>query len=574
MQPNTVLAGRYHVYRLLGRGGMGEVWQGHDLELDRDVAVKLMRDSIDDPDSLRRFRREAAFAAGLQHPGITVVHDAGRHEGRPFIVMELLPGQELASLIAAHPGGMPVIQAVDLGIQLADALAAAHEKAIVHRDLKPGNVIVLPGGRLKICDFGFAKDLNAASLTTGPGEVFGTSAYMAPEQWLGAPATASIDLYALGCVLYEMLTGAMPFDGPTPPAFMRQHLNVVPAPPRARNPRLPVDLNDLVAALLTKDPAGRPSAAAVLATLTAIHDRLHGPADATVVAAATAPIACAWGQNAFYVFDVDDAGRLWQRMMNSFGWTPREEVRWEHMRVTDIAAVATYADPGQAHAGTPALSVLSDRGAWASPEGGNWHTLFHPDETAPLSLPLTRAAMAKRQSGDGLTVHVLDSADRIWHRSWNGSDWTAWTETPAPVAGRVTAIAIDPTGGVLDVVATAEGRICYRSGLLQPVTSGIGRPVVDVAYSSAARLHACVFALDDAGIIWHLWDLLHPGGHKQSDWTAIPGPVGQVTGIASDKIGVGVGILLAATSSGAAFCAHYEVSATGHPQWSGWNQLP
>jgi hypothetical protein len=574
MQPNTVLAGRYHVYRLLGRGGMGEVWQGHDVELDRDVAVKLMRDSVEDPDSLRRFRREAALAAGLQHPAITVVHDAGRHEGRPFIVMELLPGQELASLIRAHPGGIPVIHAVDLGIQLADALAAAHEKAIVHRDLKPGNVIVLPGGRLKVCDFGFAKDLNAPSLTTRPGEVFGTSAYMAPEQWLGKPATASIDVYAFGCVLYEMLTGAMPFDGPTLPAFLHQHLSVAPVPARARNPRVPADLDDLIAGLLAKDPAGRPSAVGVLAALTAIRDRLRDPAGTAGATAAVAPIACAWGQNAFHVFDLDGAGRLWQRAMGPSGWTPRDEVRWEHLRVTDVAAVSTYPAPGQADAGTPALSIVSDRGAWASPEGSSWHSLSHPDETAQLSFPLTRAAVAKRQSGDGLTVYALDSAGRIWHRSWDGLDWTAWKETPSPVAGQVTAIAIDPTGGVLDVVATAEGRICYRSGLFQPVTTGIGRPVVDAAYSSAARLHSCVFVLDDAGTIWHLWDLLHQGGHKQSDWTVIPGPTRDVAGIASDKVGDGAGILLAATASGATFFAHYEVTATGLPQWSSWNQLP
>jgi WD40 repeat protein len=257
---------------------MGDVWVGRDLRLHRDVAVKVMRDADPDEEDVTRFVREATVAAGLQHPGITVVFDADVHEGRLFIVTELLSGNDLGKVLAARPGGLLLRQVLDLGVQLADALAAAHRRGIIHRDLKPANLFIqaderLPGGRLKVCDFGLARDLTSSSKITSAGEVFGTPAYMAPEQWRAAAAGQGTDLYAAGCILYEMVTGRVPFEGPSLPDLMEQHLTRPPAPPRDLKPGIPGALNDLVLSLLSKEAASRPaSAEEVLGVLTRLRD--------------------------------------------------------------------------------------------------------------------------------------------------------------------------------------------------------------------------------------------------------------------------------------------------------------
>jgi serine/threonine protein kinase len=159
MESGESIAGRYRLVARLGRGGMGEVWRAHDLQLDRAVALKVLQElGASDDLVVERFRREASIGARFQHPGITVVHDIGRHEGRLFIVMELLHGEDLAKVLARSPHGLSVTEAVGLAAQAADALAATHAEDVVHRDLKPANLFLLAGGRLKICDFGIARE--------------------------------------------------------------------------------------------------------------------------------------------------------------------------------------------------------------------------------------------------------------------------------------------------------------------------------------------------------------------------------------------------------------------------------
>ena len=283
MESGAVLAGRYRLDRRLGRGGMGEVWGGRDLRLGRAVAVKVLQDTNPDEEDVRRFVREAMVAAGLQHPGITVVFDADAHDGQLFIVTELLSGEDLGKVLAPHSSGLPVGQVLDLAIQLADALAAAHGRGIIHRDLKPTNLFIqaderLPVGRLKVCDFGLARDLASSSKVTRAGEIFGTPAYMAPEQWHAAATGPSVDLYAVGCILYEMLTGRVPFQGPSLPALMAQHLSQPPVSPRGLKPGIPAALDDLVLSLLAKEPANRPaSATEVLAILTRLRETPRPP---------------------------------------------------------------------------------------------------------------------------------------------------------------------------------------------------------------------------------------------------------------------------------------------------------
>jgi len=263
--PGTILQSRYHVVELLDSGGMGQVWRGQDATLNRAVAIKVMQDHYSDQESFERFAREARVAAGLDHPGITAVHDFGRHDNQYFIVMQLLKGQDLKAILKGHLMGLPVRQAVNYAIQAAEALAAAHESGVIHRDLKPANLFIVAGERLKICDFGNAKHVDATRTLTRPGEVIGTPAYMSPEQWSGRPVDARSDLYSLGCVLYELLVGRPPFaPEQSAPALWAQHLEATPAPPR-NGTYLPSPLSDLVLRLLAKDPKDRPQTAASLA---------------------------------------------------------------------------------------------------------------------------------------------------------------------------------------------------------------------------------------------------------------------------------------------------------------------
>jgi serine/threonine protein kinase len=261
MQAGLRLSGRYGLQKLLGRGGMGEVWRGIDEQLDRPVAVKVLREHFTDPELAERFRREARIAARLQHPGITVVHDIGSDNGQPFIIMELLHGRDLAAILQGTPAGMPVDTIVSLAVQATEALQAAHAGHVVHRDLKPANLFVLDAGQLKICDFGIARAIDATTHLTALGQVIGTPAYMSPEQCEGQQADERSDLYSIGCVLYELLTGRPPFAEGQPLAIMLQHVKATPAAPRTIRPDLPRELDNLVMELLAKDPAHRPAGA-------------------------------------------------------------------------------------------------------------------------------------------------------------------------------------------------------------------------------------------------------------------------------------------------------------------------
>jgi len=236
VEAGTELDGRYILEERLGSGGMGDLWRGTDRELRREVAVKLMRFAV--PELARRFEREAEIAAKLQHPGITVVYDRGWHADQPFIVMELLLGQDLARLVEENQAGLAVDYAVQLTIQAAEALQAAHNHHVVHRDLKPANLFLQQNGMLKICDFGIARAADMTTSLTSTGTVIGTPLYMAPEQWQGEQADERSDLYSLGCVLYELLTGQPPFLGDLQSKVMFKHLYVLPDSPRESGGRI------------------------------------------------------------------------------------------------------------------------------------------------------------------------------------------------------------------------------------------------------------------------------------------------------------------------------------------------
>jgi tRNA A-37 threonylcarbamoyl transferase component Bud32 len=249
------LAGRYRLEEKIAAGGAGEVWRGRDMVLARAVAVKLLRpEYAQHSEALARFRAEARHAAGVSHPGIAQVYDYGE-DRQPFLVMELVDGPSLAAVLLAR-GPLDAGTTMDIAAQTATALSAAHAAGLVHRDIKPANLLIGPGGQVKITDFGIAHAAGSAPLTRA-GTLIGTPAYLAPERVAGKPAAAS-DLYSLGIVCFECLTGVPPFTGtPVEVALACQHGQLPPLPPE-----VPAEVAALVTRLTAKDPAARPASAA------------------------------------------------------------------------------------------------------------------------------------------------------------------------------------------------------------------------------------------------------------------------------------------------------------------------
>ena len=261
----TVLAGRYELRALLGHGGMGEVYEAADRRLDRTVAVKvLLPDLAADRRFVARFHREARTAARLSHPRIVAVHDVGEHDGRVFIVMEFVSGTTLTNVRRGR--GVAPARVAQIGAGIAEALAHAHSRGIVHRDVAPGNVMLDEAGRVKVLDFGIARAARGSGSVGAAASVaaHGTVAYAAPEVLSGARGDQRIDVYGLGAVLYELLTGLPPFRGGTPHAVARRLATAMPVRPRAWEPLVPEALERLVLHCLARSPEARPADAAFL----------------------------------------------------------------------------------------------------------------------------------------------------------------------------------------------------------------------------------------------------------------------------------------------------------------------
>jgi serine/threonine protein kinase len=256
----TVLGGRYTLLAVLGTGGMATVWRARDEVLGRDVAVKVLNPQhAADAAFVERFEGEARHAAAVSHPRLVTVFDCGVESGTPFIVMELAAGRTLRQVLD-EAGMLPPGQAVAIAAAVCEGLEAAHAAGLVHRDITPAN-IVLNGGEVKVLDFGIAR-ADGTRAATAAGSVVGTVAYLSPEQASGRPADPRSDLYSLGCVLFEMLTGRPPFTADSAVGLAYRQVHDDPGPPSAWRPGLPAELDQVTARLLAKDPSSRPPTAA------------------------------------------------------------------------------------------------------------------------------------------------------------------------------------------------------------------------------------------------------------------------------------------------------------------------
>ena len=259
-----VLGNRYRLIELLGSGGMATIYRANDTGLGRDVALKLLRtEYLRDPDFSSRFRQEAQSAASLSHPNVVTVYDYGEDPSGPYIVMELIDGEDLATILR-RSGALPPRQVARIGSAVARALAAAHARGLVHRDVKPGNVLIGRDGQVKVVDFGIARAIAEAQVTL-PGTTLGSVHYFSPEQARGEPATSASDIYSLGIVLYEMLTGSRPWEGDSAASVALARLSGPVPDPMAVRPSVPPDLASITRRALALDPRDRWASAGVMA---------------------------------------------------------------------------------------------------------------------------------------------------------------------------------------------------------------------------------------------------------------------------------------------------------------------
>jgi eukaryotic-like serine/threonine-protein kinase len=255
IDPETVIDGRYRVISRLGSGGMADVYLAHDQLLGREVAVKVLHHHFsEDQEFVERFRREASSAAALSHPNIVAIFDRGEWNGTYYIAMEYVAGRTLKAIVREH-GALDPAAAIDIVVQILRAARFAHRRGVIHRDLKPHNVMLDDEGRARVTDFGIARA--GASDMTLTGSIMGTAQYLSPEQAQGLAVSASSDLYSIGVILYELLTGAVPFEGETAVAVAFKQVSAEPHPPSALNPALPHSLDAVVLRALAKNPAER-----------------------------------------------------------------------------------------------------------------------------------------------------------------------------------------------------------------------------------------------------------------------------------------------------------------------------
>ncbi|WP_393058203.1 WD40 repeat domain-containing serine/threonine protein kinase [Streptomyces sp. LN549] len=401
-----VLAGRYELVRLAGRGGMGEVWEGHDRVIGRRVAVKLLPHGTGETSGVDLFLREARTAGALNHPGIVTVFDLGYDEADRslFLVMEFLAGRDLASLL--HEGNPPKVEdAIDWAVQVTAALALAHDEGVVHRDLKPANLMLTTSGQIKILDFGIARFTESTNKSS---KVMGTLAYMPPERFAGHPGDARSDLYSFGCVLHELLTGAPPFDAKGPVDMMNAHVHRASTPPSQARPDIPHVLDDLVLALLSKRPEDRPSTATdAHSRLRAIHRPQHRQPTTDVPGyPPSAPNETLPYHTALSRFVPVGTPLAGNASITSVAFSPDGSLLATSddngkIRLWDPATRRTVGKPLNSKSDDVSAVAFSPDGSLLAADGG------HAYDTVMLWNPITRERVGKLGGDTGLLVYTL-----------------------------------------------------------------------------------------------------------------------------------------------------------------------
>jgi Tol biopolymer transport system component len=459
LTPGTQL-GDYVIVERIGKGGMGEVFTADDGKLRRRVAIKLLpQDFADDASRKARFEREAEVLAALSHPGIVTVYGVGEHKGRPYLAMELVRGKPIADVIGQK--GLPVAQMLRLGVELADAIAAAHKSGVIHRDLKPQNLMLTDDGRLKVLDFGLAKVDRAASAegptatATVEGRVLGTIAYMSPEQARGEAADARSDLFAAGIVLYEMATGVRPFAGNTQITLLSSILKDEPLDPTRRNRALPPGFARVIRRCLAKDPEQRYQSALDLRNDL---EELRGQASrrssrglGTLMLAAVAVVAFAAGNRIHrrapqtaprgrWVIDsmvqlTNDPGTEVEPSLSPdgswFAYAAQRNGRWHifRQRVGGENAQDLTPDPKE-DCREPAISPDGERIAYHSDQKGGGIFLMGATGEAPRRLSDGGADPKWTSDGRSLVV-ASDAVDDVRYLNGPGKVWMVDVESGA-----------------------------------------------------------------------------------------------------------------------------------------------
>lgn len=334
----TRLLDRYHLEETIAAGGMGTVWAARDERLGRRVAVKMLKQElVGDPRFVERFRREARAVAALGHPNIASVFDYGEDHDKQFIVMELVEGQDLARLLHEE-GPIDTDRALSIAAQTCDALGHAHLAGVIHRDVKPANIIVGPGDRVKVTDFGIARAQGDSTLTAA-GSVLGTAHYLSPEQAAGGSIGPPSDVYSMGCVLYEMLTGAVPFTGDSPIGIAMRHVSDDVPPPSAIAGAVPQAVDELVSKATAKAPEDRFADGQEMAAALA---ELADPTAPGILAAAAPTAALAGGGTAVMTNPggtQEASPTVWP--IPGDRWEPRRVGRFVLLAFGILAAIAT-----------------------------------------------------------------------------------------------------------------------------------------------------------------------------------------------------------------------------------------
>ena len=414
--PGDVLAGRYVLAERIGRGGMAEVFRAQDRRLGRAVAVKVLAPHLlQDQAAMRQLQREARAAASIRHPGIVAVHDAGSEGDTHYLVMELVEGPTLADVLRDE-GPLPPARAAAVAAAIADAVHAAHLRGVIHRDLKPSNVLFDTDGTPRVTDFGIAHAAASTTADTATTLLAGSAPYLAPEQARGDEPTPAADLYALGCLLFESVTGRRVFEGDTPAAVIGAHLHADPLRPSDVRPELPAWLDDVVRRALAKDPAARqPDAAAFAADLRRGPDRPVPSAEAAV----TVPVAARAADDTV-VLDPAETG------VPPGSAVPRRGAPWRWALAGAVVALlltgaAVILTPLWDRAGTDPVVAASPTGAPSAPpttpEPG-------PTATTPSPAPTTEPEAPPRDPAAAATVvrRHLDEARRSFRIAEDDAD--------------------------------------------------------------------------------------------------------------------------------------------------------